>query len=296
MDTAPENPSLEAGFLDKVLAYKKNLIKSKRTYFAPLKKKLAGQHFTRYQLFKKAIHRPGKLCLIAEIKKASPSAGLIRSQFDLISIAKAYINNGASALSILTEDKYFLGKPAYIKQVTEHFTVPVLTKDFILDEDQIFEAFYNGASAVLLIAAILEDRQLQHLLQVAQRLDLDAVVEVHTPEELERVLKLKPDIIGINNRNLKNLQVDLGVGEKLIVQIPKNRTIVIESGIKTHEDVLRFEKLGAHAVLIGEVFLQASDVGRKVREIMQGPRPHRQRHHSREAKAHGQGQDLRNYE
>ena len=257
-------------FLEKILNYKRGLIKRKRTYYDSFKQKVKRNKFSRYHLFKVAISKPGPLNLIAEIKKASPSQGMICQDFDILRFAKIYVDNGAVALSVLTEDKFFLGKPDYVRVLSEQFSIPILTKDFILDEGQIYEAYACGASAVLLIAAILEDDQLKHLSQVASQLDLDCLVEIHAEKELTRALKCGAEIIGINNRNLHTFQVDFKVSERLIPKIPKDKIIVAESGIKTHEEIVKLQQLGAHAVLIGETFLRAADVDKKIKEVMGG--------------------------
>ena len=257
-------------FLEKIIAYKKSLLTEKTAFYASLKKKIKDDKITPYALFKKAISQPGKINLIAEIKKASPSKGIIRSQFDVLSIAKAYVQNGAAAISVLTENKFFLGKPMYTRQVSENFGIPVLTKDFIIDEAQIIEAFYCNTSAILLIAAILKDEQLKRFIAYAFDLGLDCLVEVHNEEELKRALKAGAEIIGVNNRDLHTFNVDLKVSEKLISLIPKDKVIVVESGIKTHAEVKKFADLGANAVLIGETFLESPDIAVKVREVMEG--------------------------
>jgi indole-3-glycerol phosphate synthase len=257
-------------FLHEIIIYKKELIAQKKSFYEELKKKMGKEKFSRYHLFRREISKPGRINLIAEIKKASPSRGLICDDFDVERLAKIYVDNGAAAISVLTEDKYFLGKPKYISRVSEHFSVPVLTKDFIIDEGQIYESVICGTSAILLIAAILDDAKLRHLYEVAGNLDLDCLVEVHNDRDLERVLKMNAGIIGINNRDLRTLDVDLKISEALIPQIPKDRIIVAESGIKTHDDIVRLEEAGAHAVLIGETFLQAQDIGAKIKEVMHG--------------------------
>ena len=261
---------MSADFLNKILEHKKSLLSAKKAFFDLLAQKLSGEEMTRYQLFKKAISDPGQINLIAEIKKASPSRGLICEHFDVLSLAKIYVEHQAAALSILTEDKYFLGKPDYIKIVSGKFNVPILTKDFIIDEGQIFEAFTMGASAILLIVAILDDITLKHLINVSSRLDMDCLVEVHDEAELERALKANAEIIGINNRDLRTFHVDLKVCERLIKMIPKDKVIVAESGIESFAQVELFQRLGAHAVLIGETFLKAANVGSKIEEIMRG--------------------------
>ncbi|MFA5088504.1 MAG: indole-3-glycerol phosphate synthase TrpC [Candidatus Omnitrophota bacterium] len=257
-------------FLEDILKYKRSIVERKKDYFASLRKNIAGQKFTRYGLFRKSLVQPDRISLIAEIKKASPSQGVIRTSFDPLDLARIYVQNGADALSILTEDKYFLGKPPYVTRVSEHCSVPILTKDFIIDEGQIYETFACGASALLLIAAILTDERLKCLKGVSDDLDLDCLVEVHDEGELERVLRCGADIIGVNNRDLRTFQVDIRTSERLIPKIPRDKIIVAESGIRTHEDVLRLKEWGAHAVLIGETFLRADDVAKKMKEIMYG--------------------------
>ncbi len=261
---------MKRDFLKEIVEYKKELLAQKIGYYTALKKNVKTSPHSRYGLFKKAIEKPGRMNLIAEIKKASPSVGIIREPFDLTGLARAYADNGADALSVLTEDKYFLGKPTYIKRVSEEVLLPVLTKDFIIHEHQIFETFCQGASAILLIVAILEDALLKDLIQVASDLDIDCLVEVHDESELHRALKADAEIIGINHRNLATLTVDLAVSEKLVPQIPRGKVIVAESGIKTHEEIKKLQALGVNAVLIGESFLRSADVGAKVREIMGG--------------------------
>ena len=157
-----------------------------------------------------------------------------------------------------------------MRQISERFSIPVLMKDFIIDEAQVYEAFQFGASAVLLIAAILNDKELKHLTEVAAGLDLDCLIEVHDEKELQRALKAKADMIGINNRDLRTFKVDFKTSERLIPLIPKDKIIVAESGLKTHDEIKKLKELGAHAVLVGETFMQADDIAAKIREIMTG--------------------------
>ncbi|MCB9771222.1 MAG: indole-3-glycerol phosphate synthase TrpC [Candidatus Omnitrophica bacterium] len=259
---------MKRDFLKEIVAYKRELLEQKSGYYGALKKNVKTTPHSRYGLFKKAISNPGRVNLIAEIKKASPSVGIIREPFDLNGLARTYKENGAAAISVLTEDKYFLGKPTYVRRVCEEVAMPVLTKDFIIDEHQIYETFCQGSSAVLLIVAILDDALLKDLMQIAADLDMDSLVEVHDEAELQRALKVGADIIGINHRNLATLAIDLSVSEKLVSQIPRGKVIVAESGIKTNEEIKQLQSLGVHAVLIGESFLRSADVGAKVREIM----------------------------
>lgn len=255
-------------FLDEIVAYKKEALAKKAAYYEGLKRNIKSTVQTRYQVFKKAISRPGQINLIAEIKKASPSAGVIRDKFDPVDLARIYSHSGAAAISVLTEDKYFLGKPAYLRHVSDTVNLPVLTKDFIIHEHQILESFCFGASAVLLIAAILDDSQLKDFMETASNLDLDSLVEVHDEKELQRVLKLGAQIVGVNNRDLQTLTVDLATSVRLIKEIPKDRVAVSESGITSHSQVQQLRDMGFHAVLIGETFLRSPDVGAKVRDII----------------------------
>jgi len=259
-------------FLDKIIAHKRSLLKRKKAFFDVLKTNVSPTRMTRYGLFKENISRPGQVNLIAEIKRASPSRGVIRPDFDVEQLARVYADNGAAALSVLTENKFFLGRPEYVRRVSETVPVPVLTKDFIIDEAQIYEAFVQGTSAVLLIVAILDDALLEHLLKVAAGLDLDCLVEIHQEDELRRALRAGAEIIGINHRDLRTFEIDLDLSRRLVPGIPDGKVIVAESGIRTYADVQRLWDLGVHAVLIGETFMRASDVGAKVREIMTGRR------------------------
>ncbi len=257
-------------FLEDILAHKRNLIAQKRFFLDSLKTKIQAEKHTRYRVFEKAISVPGELHLIAEIKKASPSQGVISAAFSVLGLAAAYKDAGAAAISVLTEDQYFLGKPPYVRDVSDHVGLPVLTKDFFISVEQIYETFAFGSSAILLIVAILTDKELRSFMAVADTLDMDCLVEVHDEEELKRAVDCGAKIIGVNNRNLKTFDVDLKTSEELIPRIPKGHVIVVESGIKNKADINRIKDLGAHAVLIGETFLRASDVRAKVREVMHG--------------------------
>jgi len=257
-------------FLKTIAKHKLEMLTAKKAYYENLIKhmKPTGQH--RYEVFKKAISKKGQINLIAEVKKASPSAGLIREDFNAVKIAGIYIKNKAAAISVLTEEKYFLGKFAYLEQISENCPVPVLMKDFIVHEFQIYEGLFYGASAVLLIVAMLSDQQLKELMGVAHSLGLDCLVEVHDQAELERAHQAGAEIIGVNNRNLQDLKVDLNNCLKMIPKISKGIVIVAESGLKTHEDIQRVEEAGAHAVLIGETFMRSPDIGTKIKEVMYG--------------------------
>ena len=248
--------------------YKLEIIKAKKAYYENLKKNMKRATYSRYEIFKKAISRPGQANLIAEIKKASPSAGLIREDFEISKIAKIYVEHKAAAISVLTEDKCFLGKFSYLERVNDEFRVPTLMKDFIIHEFQIFEGAFYRASAVLLIVDMLEDGQLRDLIAVAHSLGLDCLVEAQNEKEVERALDADAEIIGINNRNLRTLTVDMDNCLRLIKEIPKGKIIVAESGLKTRDDVQQVHQAGAHAVLIGETFMRSADIGSKIKEIM----------------------------
>ncbi len=261
---------MKADFLHAIIEEKKKLLHERHHYLSSIKEKLSKDKYTSYHLFKRQITKPGQINLIAEIKKASPSKGMLREEFDILEIAKIYVENHAAAISVLTEEKHFLGKPIYVKKVSDNFAVPVLAKDFFIDEGQIYEARFNGASAILLIVAILKDEELKRLMRVATNLDLDCLVEVHTKDELKRALDIGAEIIGINNRDLVTFNVDLKTSEQLIAQIPKDKVIVVESGIQSHKDVAKFQAMGAHAVLIGETFMRENNIANKIKEVMYG--------------------------
>jgi len=219
--------------------------------------------------FIEAIHKPRTISLIAEIKKASPSRGIIRQDLNPLEIAKIYQEAGVQAISILTEEDFFSGNLAYINEVKSVVGLPILRKDFILEPYQVYESRYFGADAILLIADLLTQEKLSELMQIASELGLDYLVEVHTEKELKKILKLKGvNLIGINNRDLHTLEVDSKTTEKLFLFIPKDKVLVVESGIKTYQDVLFLKILGVSAVLVGEAFMEAEDIRNKVEEIM----------------------------
>lgn len=210
-----------------------------------------------FRSFQVALEKPDNLALIAEVKKASPSAGVIVEAFEPVEIAQNYARAGAEAISVLTDQQFFQGKLEYVAQIRSAVSIPILRKDFILDEVQIIEATAAGADAILLIVAALDDEQLAHLLDVAATYQLDALVEVHTLAELDRALETNAKIIGINNRNLATFEVDLSVTEELSEEVPSGIVLVSESGIKTADDIARIKACGVNAVLIGEALMRA---------------------------------------
>lgn len=207
------------------------------------------------------------LSVIAEVKKGSPSAGTIDPDFDAVAIAKSYEAAGANALSILTDEKYFQGNLAFLKQIREVVDLPLLRKDFIIHEAQIYEAVIAGADAILLIVGALEQDELIHLLDVAAGCQLDVLVEVHNLEEMERALETDASIIGVNNRNLRTFEVDLTTTESLSEEVGPSHILVSESGIFTGEDTAKIQSWGADAILVGEALMRAEDRNAKVAEL-----------------------------
>jgi indole-3-glycerol phosphate synthase len=219
--------------------------------------------------FRSAIKRNhiGKIKLIAEIKKASPSKGVIRKDFDPLQVASAYEKKQAGAISVLTEEDFFQGRLESIPLIKKITTKPLLRKDFIFDEYQIYESRANEADAILLIAAILGKNQAEEYLHLTRELGLSVLFEVHDLKELEMALSVNADIIGINNRDLKTLKIDLNNTFKIKKEIPSDKIVVSESGIKTRDDILRLESAGIDAVLIGTSFMEAKDIGEKIEEL-----------------------------
>lgn len=218
-------------------------------------------------------HRP-PVALIAEVKRASPSAGLIRPDFDPVQIARTYHAAGADCLSVLTDVRFFQGSLDYLRQIRAATGLPLLRKDFIIDERQILETVEAGADALLLIVAILDDDRLRRFLDLASAAGIDALVEVHDETELDRATAAGAQLIGVNNRNLKSFQVDLATTERLAARLaakhpaPGTDFLVAESGIHTRADVHRVAHTGAQAILVGESLMRHPDIAAKVRELM----------------------------
>ncbi len=216
--------------------------------------------------FEKALAKPG-LSFICECKKASPSKGLIAADFPYLQIAKEYEAAGADAISVLTEPKWFLGSDRYLKEIASAVSTPCLRKDFTVDDYMIYEAKLLGASAVLLLCAILDDAQLREYLALCDGLGLSALVEAHDEAEVDRALSAGARILGVNNRDLKNFTVDTENSRRLRARIPEDVLFVSESGVRTAEDVARLAAIGADAVLIGETLMRAPDKTAKLREL-----------------------------
>lgn len=209
----------------------------------------------------------GQPAVIAEIKKASPSKGVLRADFIPADIAQSYAESGAACLSVLTDAQFFQGCPDYLKQARASCQLPVLRKDFIVDAYQVYESRAMGADAILLIAAVLDDAQMKAFEVIARSLDMAVLVEVHDAAELARALTLKTPLIGINNRNLKTFEVSLETTLTLMKDVPTDRLLVTESGIQTRDDVLRMGAAGVNAFLVGEAFMRVADPGTALAEL-----------------------------
>ena len=259
--------------LDEIIAYKREEIQP----LLPVAEKLryAAAERNEVRSFEAALRQeePGALGLIAEVKKASPSAGTIAADFDPIAVAKQYNAAGVSAISVLTDEKYFQGTLQYLAQIRQVVDVPVLRKDFIVHEAQIFEAVIAGADAILLIVAALTQDELKHLLEVAFTYQLDVLVEVHDREELDRALTTDARIIGVNNRNLRTFEVDLHTTERLSEEVPEDIILVSESGIKTPEEAGQVLEWGADAILVGESLMRCPDIVSLSQRFMRPPVP-----------------------
>ena len=226
------------------------------------------------QDFVAALRAAPRVALIAEVKKASPSKGLLRHDFDPQALALTYAKNGAAAISVLTDARYFQGKLEYLTQIRDGLQKDMranrpalLRKDFIFDAYQVYEARAAGADAVLLIAAVLKDNEMAGLLALTHKLGMTALVEVHDRQELERVLPLQPRLIGVNNRDLRDFSVDLNTCIELRQHVPAEICFVAESGFHTAADVERLGREGIDAILVGEALVKARDIGRKVQEL-----------------------------
>jgi indole-3-glycerol phosphate synthase len=260
-----------------------DIIKYKRTEELPKQMQVREMAMVRAEAalapkpkdFVAALRATEKVALIAEVKRASPSRGLLRHNFDPIELASIYAENGAAAISILTDVKYFQGKLDYLTQIRDHLQQSagpnrpaLLRKDFVFDPYQVYETRAAGADALLLIAAVLDDNEMAELLALTDKLDMAALIEVHSRDELERVLPLCPRLIGVNNRDLRDFSVDLNTCIELRQYVPPEICFVAESGIHTTADVARLSREGVDAILVGEALVKAKNVGQKVRELV----------------------------
>lgn len=213
--------------------------------------------------------------IIAEVKKASPSKGVISRDFDPVRIARAYENAGAFALSVLTDEKYFMGSLDYLSEVKRNVSIPVLRKDFMVDQYQIYEARSYGADIILLIASVLDSGTIREFQDIAKELGMSSIVEVHDEAELEVALEAESRIIGINNRDLKTFDVDLGTSERLIRQIPDDVVVISESGISSADNIFRLLEYGISTFLIGESFMRQDDPGNALKSLLRSVQSHK---------------------
>jgi indole-3-glycerol phosphate synthase len=256
--------------LDKIVAHKKQTLDDlkKTVSLADLEERIDEAGSPRP--FGRALVRPGGVALIAEVKKASPSAGVIRQDANPSAIGKMYEEAGASAVSVLTDEPFFGGTLADLSRVKKAVGLPILRKDFIIDPWQVYEARAYGADGLLLIVALLDDKTLRDLLALARKLGLEALVEVHTEEELTRAVQVGAGIIGINNRDLRTFHIDLETTIDLAPKMPAETIRVSESGIQSRADVLRLQQAGVNAVLVGTALMKAADVRAKITELIGG--------------------------
>jgi indole-3-glycerol phosphate synthase len=212
--------------------------------------------------------KQNQTAIIAEVKKASPSKGIIRADFEPVAIAKAYQENGAACLSVLTDEKYFMGKNEYLSAIRKAIDLPILRKDFIVDSYQILESKQIGADCILLIMAMLDEKQAIDLEQAAIEIGLAVLIEIHDEEDLRKALNLKSRLIGINNRNLKTFEISLQISKDLAPKIPADKIIICESGIFTKDDISQMQKIGINSFLIGESLMRGQDIGLALRNLV----------------------------
>jgi len=255
-------------FLEKVVEIKKEEISKRRTLFTlkELEEKISTLPPTRDFMESIAQHTP--MALIAEVKHASPSAGVLKENANIGRIASEYQRGGACAISVLTEPHFFKGDLSHLSQVKEETSLPVLQKDFILDPFQIFEGRASGADVILLIASLLDREQLKEFVDLMQKLHMVPLVEIHNENDLEKTSSLHLPLIGINNRDLRTLEVDLRITFRLMKEIPSGTKVISESGIRSPQDVKLLREAGVDGILVGEVLMRTSDPASKIRELL----------------------------
>ena len=253
--------------LEKIIADKKSNVEKYKNSFtvSDLKKRISS--YKNYLNFKDKLKNNG-VSVVAEIKKASPSAGVIVENYEPKTIAKQYLNSGASCLSILTEENYFKGKLEHIDEVKKEVKLPVLCKDFFIDPYQVYLAKSFGADAILIILSAIDEKTAKEIYKTAEELNMNTIVEVHTEGEARNALNFKNAIIGINNRNLHTFETRLDTTLELVEHIPNDRLVVTESGIQSAADVMAMQQKGVHSFLIGETLLRAPDPGKKLAELL----------------------------
>jgi indole-3-glycerol phosphate synthase len=262
-----------ADILEKIVAVKHEEIAAarKKRPLEVVREDALGRVLTRdFEGALRAKIAAGKAAVIAEVKKASPSKGVLRADFEPADIAQSYAEHGAACLSVLTDRQFFQGSADYLKQARASCDLPVLRKDFMVDPYQVYEARSMGADCILLIAACLSDAQMAELEGIARSLDMAVLVEVHDREELQRALKLKTALVGVNNRNLRTFEVSVETTLDLLKDMPPGKLLVTESGIGKREEVERLRAAGVHAFLVGEAFMRAEDPGAALEALFGG--------------------------
>lgn len=257
-----------ADILRQIMEYKVGVVAAarQRISYGELERQLSGSPPVRD--FAASLRNHAPMGLIAEVKRASPSAGLIRPDFSATEIARTYEKHGAACISVLTDEKYFQGHLDYLRQIRATVGIPVMRKEFIIDPYQILEARVAGADCVLLIAECLDDVQLRDLYQLAQSLGMQSLVELHDAENLDRVMHLNPVMVGVNNRDLKVMKTNLNHCIELRSRVPDSVLFVGESGIHSRSHVEQLMQGGVHAMLVGETLMKSDDIGAKVRELL----------------------------
>lgn len=254
--------------LEDILSHKRKEIEEMKSRF-PITKLEDGIQRNREarRPFSKVLDDGRGIHIIAELKKASPSGGTLREDFNPLQIAELYELAGAAAISILTETLYFEGRPSFLRTVRRVTELPILRKDFIIDSYQIYETALLAADAILLIASILTDEELKQYIGVAKQLNLDPLVEVHTESDLKKAIAAGASFIGINNRNLRTLKIKPQNAERLLRLLPKGMTVIVESGIESYEEILRYKSLGVNSFLVGTALMKSDDIVKKLREL-----------------------------
>ena len=254
--------------LDTIIAHKRKELAAEQAQIPLATLEKAVMHLRPTRDFRGALTGNGPVKLIAEVKKKSPSKGVIREDFHPVSIAETYVENGAAAISVLTDTHFFAGELDYLRAIREAVDVPLLRKDFTIDPYHIYQARAAGADAILLIVAALTPAALRTFMEVADSLALAALVEVHTSEELAVALDVDAQIIGINNRDLRTFRTDIATTFRLRDAIPGDKVVVSESGIYAPEDVTKLQEAGVHAMLVGESLMRSPDIGAQVRRLL----------------------------
>jgi len=252
--------------LQKIIAHKRQELKQQKL-LVPLSS-LAKKRPLPARDFRGSITRHETISIIGEIKKRSPSGGQLINDLNPATIARQYEKNRIQAISVLTDQKFFGGNPAHLRAVKNATNLPVLRKDFIIDDYQVHESYALGADAILLIARVLDESELTHFITLAKELGLVCLVEIHTKQDLNKALNCGVEILGVNNRDLDNLEVDITTALKLRPQIPDDHITVCESGIRSREHVLMMQQAGYDAVLIGETLMRAENIEAKIRELL----------------------------